>query len=472
MGRITYKVVDVLAGKKLDKETLIMTGDNLTIELAIDFTGTPYEAWEKRCDLKVSDGGEDIFGTGSSVEDPIVTDTIAIWTLKDKHTKTGALVINPYAQLNGARKGFPKKSVTIESQLNNDNVTATVRVIIEDYIDQKLTVKEVITETLDPSFEAAAGVNAESDGLTFIFGIPQGIQGLPGLDGADGYTPIKGVDYDDGYTPIKGVDYFDGVTQDISGKADKTELTTLETKIRKYIIPTLTHPADLLSVPIISDTFNNLTGVITRNVKKITISGTDFNGISAGTQRDIIFTIVIPDAKIGTSFVDGQTILVDKDGVTMTEASTADITDNIGTYALTSLARIWISVPKGTYANITDARTALGTMELTFQLATPTTSSYGTEYIIDFENVHNFKLTTATETTIAFSFANVPTETLAIISSSILIDYAVASTFTYPASVVWQNGLAPTFTVGNKYILIFASYDNGTTWFGSVAGEW
>lgn len=34
-----------------------------------------------------------------------------------------------------------------------------------------------------------------------------------GIDGEDGYTPIKDVDYfdgEDGYTPIKGVDYFDG----------------------------------------------------------------------------------------------------------------------------------------------------------------------------------------------------------------------------------------------------------------------
>lgn len=36
---------------------------------------------------------------------------------------------------------------------------------------------------------------------------------LQGVDGVDGYTPVKGVDYfdgEDGYTPVKGVDYFDG----------------------------------------------------------------------------------------------------------------------------------------------------------------------------------------------------------------------------------------------------------------------
>lgn len=37
-----------------------------------------------------------------------------------------------------------------------------------------------------------------------------GKDGVDGVIGKDGYTPIKGKDYSDGYTPIKGVDYFDG----------------------------------------------------------------------------------------------------------------------------------------------------------------------------------------------------------------------------------------------------------------------
>jgi hypothetical protein len=136
MERITYKIIDIIAGQRLVKESLAMVGDDQTIELAIDFTGTDYEAWEKRCDLAMADGTTDILGV-----DPVVTDVIAVWTLTSAHTKKGALVINPYCQLDGARKGFPKKSVTIESQLTNDDVTASVRVIIEDYIDELLTTK-------------------------------------------------------------------------------------------------------------------------------------------------------------------------------------------------------------------------------------------------------------------------------------------------------------------------------------------
>lgn len=52
----------------------------------------------------------------------------------------------------------------------------------------------------------------QSEWLSSLVGAP----GKDGVNGEDGYTPVKGVDYidgkdgADGYTPIKGVDYFDG----------------------------------------------------------------------------------------------------------------------------------------------------------------------------------------------------------------------------------------------------------------------
>jgi hypothetical protein len=177
MERITYSLLN----KTLTApDVIVCNADNDTIELAIDSTGTIYETWEKRCDLAMPDGTTDILGFSV-----VNTDVIAVFTLTSAHLKKGALVINPYVQDNGARKGFPKKSVQVVSQLGNDVVNATVQVLINDYIDARIDVKEVITETLESDQEAAAGVNAESDGLTFIFGIPRGLQGVPGNDGAD-----------------------------------------------------------------------------------------------------------------------------------------------------------------------------------------------------------------------------------------------------------------------------------------------
>ena len=59
------------------------------------------------------------------------------------------------------------------------------------------------------------------DGYTPVKGVDyfDGQDGLNGKDGRDGYTPVKGIDYfdgrdglngKDGYTPVKGIDYFDG----------------------------------------------------------------------------------------------------------------------------------------------------------------------------------------------------------------------------------------------------------------------
>jgi hypothetical protein len=61
------------------------------------------------------------------------------------------------------------------------------------------------------------------------------LNGISGVNGKDGYTPIKGVDYFDGkdgtngvdgYTPIKGVDYFDGEDGKnyVLTSADKAEI--------------------------------------------------------------------------------------------------------------------------------------------------------------------------------------------------------------------------------------------------------
>lgn len=197
MERITYSLLD----KTLTApDVIVCNADNDTIELAIDSTGTIYETWEKRCDLAMADGTTDILGFS-----PAVTDVIAVFTLTSAHLKKGALVINPYVQDNGARKGFPKKSVQVVSQLGHDIATATVQIIINDYIDDRLAVKSVTVETLDPSAEASVGVNVESDGTSYIFSIPQGIQGIQGIQGTQGVKGDKGDKGDQGNQGIQGI---------------------------------------------------------------------------------------------------------------------------------------------------------------------------------------------------------------------------------------------------------------------------
>ena len=178
MERITYSLLN----KTLTAPDIIVcNADNDTIELAIDSTGTIYETWEKRCDLAMADGTTDILGFSV-----VNTDVIAVFTLTSAHLKKGALVINPYVQDNGARKGFPKKSVQVVSQLSNDSATASVQVLIEDYIDTLLTVKSVTATTLENLEPATATITIETDGTSFAFGLPKGIQGVQGIQGLKG----------------------------------------------------------------------------------------------------------------------------------------------------------------------------------------------------------------------------------------------------------------------------------------------
>jgi hypothetical protein len=45
-------------------------------------------------------------------------------------------------------------------------------------------------------------------------------------------------------------------------------------------------------------------------------------------------------------------------------------------------------------------------------------------------------------------------------------DYAI----TWPASVDWVGGTAPTLTASGLDLLVFVTYDGGTTWLGLVSG--
>ncbi|MFZ7945671.1 M14 family zinc carboxypeptidase [Neobacillus sp. 19] len=69
-------------------------------------------------------------------------------------------------------------------------------------------------------------------------------------------------------------------------------------------------------------------------------------------------------------------------------------------------------------------------------------------------------------------FSNVPKVPESHLDVLVFLDYLNAATITFPSSVVWQNGIAPTFTVKNKYVLQFRSFDNGKHWIGSFVGAW
>ena len=72
------------------------------------------------------------------------------------------------------------------------------------------------------------------------------------------------------------------------------------------------------------------------------------------------------------------------------------------------------------------------------------------------------------------TFSNVPTTTgTAYALSLALTANGTAYTVTWPASVKWPAGTAPTLTSTNGKVdtLVLATYDGGTTWYAFVAGQ-
>ena len=85
---------------------------------------------------------------------------------------------------------------------------------------------------------------------------------------------------------------------------------------------------------------------------------------------------------------------------------------------------------------------------------------------IDQAEGNYFTKTIAANTT--FTITNVPSGTVA--SGFVLeLTNGGAYTVTFPASVKWASGTAPTLTASGVDVLVFITDDNGTTWRGAAA---
>ena len=96
----------------------------------------------------------------------------------------------------------------------------------------------------------------------------------------------------------------------------------------------------------------------------------------------------------------------------------------------------------------------------------------GTTYTIDLTTGNTFKITMTGNCT--FTFSNPPISGTTGSFTLILIQDGTGSrTATWPASVKWAGGTAPTLTTTattGTDILTFVTTDAGTTWYGFAAG--
>ena len=93
----------------------------------------------------------------------------------------------------------------------------------------------------------------------------------------------------------------------------------------------------------------------------------------------------------------------------------------------------------------------------------------GTTPNVDCETANNFSLSTTGNTT--FTFSNPPASGTAY-GMTIQLTAGGTHTITWPASVDWAGGTAPDAPAsGETDVLVFITYDGGTTWYGFLAGD-
>ena len=65
---------------------------------------------------------------------------------------------------------------------------------------------------------------------------------------------------------------------------------------------------------------------------------------------------------------------------------------------------------------------------------------------------------------ITFTFSNIPASRA---FSFVLAINHTAGSITWPATVYWSNGTAPTLTIGKTHLFVFVTSDGGATWRGN-----
>jgi len=89
---------------------------------------------------------------------------------------------------------------------------------------------------------------------------------------------------------------------------------------------------------------------------------------------------------------------------------------------------------------------------------------------IDLSNGNNFRINRTA--TITITLSNAPTGPRAIGFTLVLEDGSGGTaTVNWPGTIEWANGAAPTLTASGKDILVFYTYDGGSTYYGFLSAN-
>ena len=204
------------------------------------------------------------------------------------------------------------------------------------------------------------------------------------------------------------------------------------------------------------------------DINGLTVTADELNyvdGVTSAIQTQLDAKAATAD--IGTTIQPyDATILVD-----------ADIGVNVQAYDATILKSADINVSVQAYdadtAKLDVAQTFTANQTVTAEFkATSYNETYlalsGTTPAVDCEAGNVFALTTSGNTT--FTFSNPPASGTAY-GFTLKLTAGGTHTLTWPASVDWPGATAPDAPAsGETNMLVFITYDGGTTWYGFQAG--
>jgi len=204
-----------------------------------------------------------------------------------------------------------------------------------------------------------------------------------------------------------------------------------------------------------------------------TTDSPQFAAVNVGAATDTTVTRV----SAGLIAVEGDTVTLNTATQTLTNKTLTSPAINSGTLTTAVAAGTW--TVSGTWT--IPAVTAGGQVSMADQiLSRPQIEDYaetvnaigsiggGTQDIdLTLGNVVSGTVDTSTTT---FTFSN-PSATGKACSFTLLLANGGSQTVNWPASVVWQNGIAPVLTTSGVDILTFFTVSAGATWYGFVSGQ-